>query len=140
MTVIVNAKTELVVPRSVRRRAGIKVGDKLEFKVSGGVIHIVPKLPSADDEYTPRQRAAVDRALAVGLEDIQKDRLRGPFETHGEMIEFLHRQTKSGAGKTPRTSNKVNAAPAYGRADSGLRGRACGRAKSVRQAVGVAAR
>jgi bifunctional DNA-binding transcriptional regulator/antitoxin component of YhaV-PrlF toxin-antitoxin module len=37
----------------VRRRAGIKTGDRVEFKVSGGVINIVPKLPSADDEYTP---------------------------------------------------------------------------------------
>ena len=40
----------LVVPPSVRRRAGIKAGDRLEFKVSGGIINIIPKLPSADDE------------------------------------------------------------------------------------------
>jgi len=29
MTVTVNAKTDLVVPRSVRRRAGIKAGDRI---------------------------------------------------------------------------------------------------------------
>ncbi len=105
MTVTVSAKTELVVPRSVRRRAGIKAGDKLEFKVSGGVIHIVPKLPPADNEYTPRQRRAIDRALAVGLDEIKKGRLHGPFETHEEMIEFLHRQTNSGEGKSKKPSN-----------------------------------
>jgi AbrB family looped-hinge helix DNA binding protein len=100
MTVIVNSKTDLIVPRSVRRRAGIKAGDKLEFKVSGGVIHILPKLPSADDEYTTRQRRAIDRALAVGLDDIKKGRLHGPFDTHEEMIEFLHRQANGAAGKS----------------------------------------
>ena len=53
MTVTVKNKTDLVVPGSVGRRAGIKAGDRLEFKVSGGIINIIPKLPAADDEYTP---------------------------------------------------------------------------------------
>ncbi len=92
MTVIVKPNADLVVPRSVRRRAGIKTGDRLEFKVSGGAINIVRKPATADDEYTPRQRRAVDRALADGMDDIQKGRLHGPFETHEAMIEFLHRQ------------------------------------------------
>src|SRR6266567_8910128 len=99
MTITVRSKTELVVPRSIRRRAGLKTGDKLEFKVSGGVIHIIPKLPSADDEYTPEQRRAVDRELTKGLEDI-KNRLHGPFDTHGSMIDFLHEQVKKGPRKT----------------------------------------
>ncbi len=94
MTITVRSKTELVVPRSIRRRAGLKTGDKLEFKVSGGVIHIILSLPSADDEYTPEQRRAVDRELTKGLEDIKKGRLRGPFDTHEAMIEFLHDQVK----------------------------------------------
>ena len=60
MTVTVNSKKELVVPQSVRRRAGFKSGDRLEFKVSGGIINIIPELPLADDEYTPAQRKVVD--------------------------------------------------------------------------------
>ena len=92
MTVIVKPNADLIVPRSVRRRAGIKAGDRLEFKVSGGAINIVRKSPSADDEYAPRQRGAVDRALAEGMDDIQKGRLHGPFETHEAMIDFLHGQ------------------------------------------------
>jgi bifunctional DNA-binding transcriptional regulator/antitoxin component of YhaV-PrlF toxin-antitoxin module len=102
MTVIVKSKTDLVVPRSVRRRAGMRAGDRLEFKVSGGVINIVPKLPSADDEYTPRQRRIIDRALAEGMDDIKKGRLHGPFETHEAMIDFLHRQTNSAQGKSKK--------------------------------------
>ena len=102
MTVIVKPNADLVVPRSVRRRAGIKAGDRLEFKVSGGAINIVRKLPSADDEYTPRQRRALDRALAEGMDDIEKGRLHGPFDTHEAMIEFLHRQTNAVQGKSKR--------------------------------------
>jgi bifunctional DNA-binding transcriptional regulator/antitoxin component of YhaV-PrlF toxin-antitoxin module len=51
-------------PKSVRRRAGIKPGDRLEFKVSGGIINITPKLASADDEYTPMQRRVINAQLA----------------------------------------------------------------------------
>jgi len=90
MTITVRSKAELIVPRSVRRRAGLKPGDKLEFQVSGSVINIIPKLPSADDEYTPEQRRAVDGEIAKGLEDIKKGRLHGPFDTHEAMIDFLH--------------------------------------------------
>ena len=53
MTTVVKKKTPIVVPESMRRRAGIKVGDRLEFRVSGGVINIIPQSQSADDEYTP---------------------------------------------------------------------------------------
>ena len=65
MTVAVknDNKTPLVVPPAVRRRARFKSGQELEFRVSGGVITIVPKLPAADDEYTPEQRRAIDAQL-----------------------------------------------------------------------------
>ncbi len=55
MTVAVknNNKTPLIVPLAVRRKAGFKSGQEREFKASGGVITIVPKLPTADDDYTP---------------------------------------------------------------------------------------
>ena len=66
MTVTVKSKTPLVVPPAVRRQAGLKSGQEIEFKVSGGVISIRPKLPTADDEYTPEQRRIVDAQLAEG--------------------------------------------------------------------------
>lgn len=95
MTITVKTKTGLLVPPSVQRRAGIKNGDRLEFKVSGGIITIVPKLPTADDEYTPEQRAIVDAQLAEGLEDIRKGRVSPKFDTVDEMLASLKASDKS---------------------------------------------
>ena len=44
MTVTLKPKTEITVPKSIRRKAGIKPGDQFEFRVSGHVITIAPKL------------------------------------------------------------------------------------------------
>ena len=94
MTVTVKNKTPLVVPPAVRRRAGLKSGQEIELKVSGGVISIRRKLPSADDEYTPEQRRIVDAQLAEGLADIKTGRVHGPFSTHKEFIASLHKEAK----------------------------------------------
>jgi len=94
MTVTVKNKTPLVVPTSVRRKAGLKSGQEVEFNVSGGVISIRPKLPAADDEYTPEQRRIVDAELAGGLADVKAGRIRGPFATHWEFIELLHKEAR----------------------------------------------
>jgi bifunctional DNA-binding transcriptional regulator/antitoxin component of YhaV-PrlF toxin-antitoxin module len=64
MTVTIKTKEPLVVPTSIRRKAGFKSGQALEFKASGGVITIVPK-PSPDDLQDrsevrdPKIRAAI---------------------------------------------------------------------------------
>lgn len=94
MTVLVNSKTGLVVPPSVRRQAGIRNGDQVEFRVSGGVISIVPKVPSTVDEETPAQRRMIDRDLAKGLADIKQGRLQGPFASHKEFTDSLHREAR----------------------------------------------
>ena len=101
MTVTVKNKTDLVVPPSVRRRAGIKPGDRLEFKVSGGIINIIPKLPSADDEYTPAQRRIID----AQLDEAEKRPFHGPFNTADEMIAHMKGQLKKRAAlkKTKRS-------------------------------------
>ncbi len=88
MGVVVSTKSELVVPRSVRRRAGLKSGQKVEFKVSGGVINIVPKLPVADDEYTPAQRRVIDARLRKA----RKGPYYGPFDSVDEMLASLKRK------------------------------------------------
>ena len=64
-------KTPLLVRPAVRRQAGLKSGDEIEFKVSGGVITILPKLPLADDVFTRKQRCLIDAELAEGLADIK---------------------------------------------------------------------
>jgi bifunctional DNA-binding transcriptional regulator/antitoxin component of YhaV-PrlF toxin-antitoxin module len=100
MNVTVKNKTPLVVPLAIRRRAGLKSGQELEFKVSGGVITILPKLPTADDEYTPEQRRVIDARLAEGLADIKAGRTFGPFSGADEMI--AHMETRA----TKRTTAK----------------------------------
>ena len=94
MTVTVKSKTPLVVPLAVRRQAGLKSGQEIEFKVSGGVISIYPKVPPADDEYTPEQRRIVDAQLAEGLAEIDAGQVHGPFATHKEFIASLHAEAK----------------------------------------------
>jgi len=75
MTVTVKNKTELVVPPSVQRQAGIQPGDRLEFKVSSGTITITPARPAA---YKPTKselaairkgEAAIARGESVSLTD-----------------------------------------------------------------------
>ena|SRR5689334_2299925 len=101
MTTVVKKQTPIVVPESLRRRAGIKVGDRLEFKVSGGIINIIPELPSADDEYMPAQRRAID----AQLKDAAKGPYYGPFETADAGIKFLRpeiRKRKTAKTKTTK--------------------------------------
>ena len=105
MTVILKNKTPLVVPPAIRREAGFKSGQEIEFRASGGVITIAPKLPSANDEYTAEQRRILTAQLAEGLADIKAGRVRGPFATHKEFIASLHEQAgKLGRKKTKRSA------------------------------------
>jgi bifunctional DNA-binding transcriptional regulator/antitoxin component of YhaV-PrlF toxin-antitoxin module len=90
MTVTVKNRTSLMVPPNVQRLAGIKRGDRLEFKVFNGVITIVPRLPAAGAAYTPRQRRIVDAQLA----EAEKGPFRGPFHTAGAMIADVDGQLK----------------------------------------------
>jgi len=102
MTFVVKTKPGTL-PDEVRQQAGIKIGDMLEFKVSGGVVTVLPKLPSADDEYTPEQRRIIDAQLAEGLADIKAGRVSRAFETHEEFIADLPKEAKRlNAKKTKR--------------------------------------
>jgi bifunctional DNA-binding transcriptional regulator/antitoxin component of YhaV-PrlF toxin-antitoxin module len=103
VTVIVKNKTPLVVPPAVRRQAGLKSGQEIEFRVSGGVISIHPKLSVADDEYTPEQRRIIDAQLAEGLADIKAGRTFGPFANADEMIAHMKaRVARRPAVKKPK--------------------------------------
>jgi antitoxin component of MazEF toxin-antitoxin module len=82
MTATVRNRIGLTVPPSVQHQAGFKTGDVVEFKVSGGAITIVPKLPRADDEYTPEQRRSID----AQLDEAEKGPFHGPFNTAEELI------------------------------------------------------
>ena len=96
LTVTVKNKTGLMVPPSVQRLAGIKNGDRLEFKVSFGTITIAPVQPAT---YKPTKsemaaiqngQAAIARGESVSLTDF----------LHG----LDHNRRKAGA----KTSRKVS--------------------------------
>jgi len=79
--VTVKNKYHVVIPRSVRKKLGVQVGDPLEAKVEGGKITFTPK-------------STVDRAIDEGLEDIRQGRVYGPFDTVGQMLASLKGKAK----------------------------------------------
>lgn len=80
MTVTVKDGLDLVVPPSVRRRAGIKTGDRLKFEVTAHAIVITPieppsYVPSKSElEAIRKGEAEIARGEYVGLNEI----LHGP--------------------------------------------------------------
>jgi AbrB family looped-hinge helix DNA binding protein len=88
--VTVKNKYQVVIPRSVRDQIGIHIGDLLEARVERGKVTFSPK-------------SVVDRAIAEGLEDIRKGRVKGPFDTVDEMLASLKgKRGKPSAGKSSR--------------------------------------
>jgi len=54
------------------------------------VINTIPELPTAEDEYTPAQRRAMDARLTKA----RKGPYYGPFTTVDAAIQFLHKEIK----------------------------------------------
>ena len=66
MTVTVKNKTPLVVPNRVRREAGFKTGDRVQFKASRGAVTILHKPltnQDPDDTLTAAEAKKVRHAL-----------------------------------------------------------------------------
>jgi bifunctional DNA-binding transcriptional regulator/antitoxin component of YhaV-PrlF toxin-antitoxin module len=66
MTAVVKDKMPLTVPDKVRRRAGFKPGDRVEFRVSRGLVTILSKDfvgETADDTLTAEEARKVRHAL-----------------------------------------------------------------------------
>ena len=82
----VKEKYQVTLPASVRRKAGLAVGDLLEADVEGKKITLTPK-------------SFVDRELALALEDVRKGRVYGPFSSAKEVIRSLHREAKKSRRK-----------------------------------------
>jgi bifunctional DNA-binding transcriptional regulator/antitoxin component of YhaV-PrlF toxin-antitoxin module len=80
----------LVAPSAIRRKAGLKGGDELEFKAASAVITTSRKLPVAGDEYTPAQRRIIDARLT----EARKGPYHGPFETAEEAIRFIRKEIR----------------------------------------------
>jgi len=73
-------KTEITVPKSVRRKAGFKPGEQVDFKVSERSITIVPK-PTPDEIEDERELRdpKVRRIIRQGYEEFLAGKSR-PIE------------------------------------------------------------
>jgi hypothetical protein len=106
MTVAVKHRKPIVVSPAALRQAGFKSGQELEVRVTGGAITILPKLPIADDDYTPAERRAIDRGIAASEKDYKEGRSYGPFKTHEEFISALHAEAANLRGKKRKRAAK----------------------------------
>ena len=73
--ITIKDKYQIVIPKRVRAKMRVRVGDLLEAHVERGKITLTPK-------------SLVDRGIDESLEDFRQGRSYGPF-THKESIAFL---------------------------------------------------
>lgn len=93
MTTTVKREAELVVPTSLQRQAGIKKGDRLEFKVSPRTITITA-IPSPTYKPTKTELAAIRKGEA--------EIARGESVTLAELLHDLGRRRRKGRTKAAR--------------------------------------
>jgi bifunctional DNA-binding transcriptional regulator/antitoxin component of YhaV-PrlF toxin-antitoxin module len=96
VTTIVKNKAEVVVPRSIRRQAGIKAGDQLEFQASSRRITITARQPA----YAPTKAEA--EAIRKGEAEIA----RGEFVTLHDLLDDLDNPRRKGGAKAARKSSR----------------------------------
>ena len=96
MTTIVKNKAEVVVPRSIRRQAGIKAGDQLEFKASDRSITIA----AVEPVYRPTKAEAA--AICKGEAEIA----RGEFVTLNELLNDLDTRRRKGSAKATQKNSR----------------------------------
>lgn len=81
MITVVKSKLPIVIPATVQRRAGLKAGDRVEFRVSGNIITVQPETVAKEEDYTSAQRRLIDARLA----EARKGPHYGPFDSVAEM-------------------------------------------------------
>src|SRR5438552_17877947 len=91
-------KGQVTIPTAVRRQAGLSKGDLVNFAFQRGKIVITPQLvidrskfPTADDEYTPAQRRAIDASLTKA----EGGPFYGPFKNGAEVAAFMKKRLRS---------------------------------------------
>lgn len=88
----VKNKFQVVIPRKIRERIRLRVGDLLEASVERGKIKFSPKM-------------VVDRGFAESLADFKAGRSYGHFSSRGEVVTSLHQESaklRSKKRKFPR--------------------------------------
>jgi bifunctional DNA-binding transcriptional regulator/antitoxin component of YhaV-PrlF toxin-antitoxin module len=93
MTVTVKTGSDLVVPPSVQRRAGIRAGDRLKFKVTQHAILITPV---ESPVYRPSKTELA--AIRLGEAEIA----RGEYVTLSDILHDLDRPRRKRSAKATR--------------------------------------
>jgi antitoxin component of MazEF toxin-antitoxin module len=85
----------MTIPSTVRAAVGLCEGDLVSVRAIGNKIVITPQLvidrskfPTANDEYSPAQRRAIDASLA----ESEKGPFFGPFKSGAEVAAFVKRK------------------------------------------------
>jgi bifunctional DNA-binding transcriptional regulator/antitoxin component of YhaV-PrlF toxin-antitoxin module len=94
MAIAAKSKTELVVPSSLQRKAGIKPGDRLEFKVSPGTITITVR--AFHETYKP------SRAEFAAIRDGEAAIASGDYVTLSELSHDLDSNRRKASAKKSR--------------------------------------
>ena len=97
MTVTLKPKSEITVPKSIRRKAGIKPGDRVEFSVSGRVINITPKL--SPDELQD-EREIRDPKIRAAIRKSHQEFLAGKSRPIEEL--FAERAARAASSRSRR--------------------------------------
>ena len=97
----VQHKGQVTIPSRLRQQAGISEGDIVEATFQRGHIVLTPKVvldrgvfSTADGEYTPAQRRAINARLAKADKEIKSGRVLGPFDNADDMIASIERELK----------------------------------------------
>jgi AbrB family looped-hinge helix DNA binding protein len=85
-SVTVNKKFQVVIPRGVREKIGVAVGDILEARVERGKITFRPK-------------SALERGIEESLEDFRQGRFYGPFDSIEATIASLKSEIRKRAAR-----------------------------------------
>ncbi len=104
----IHRKGQMTLPSRFRAALGVADGSIVELTLKQGKAILTPKLvidrsgfPTADNDYTPAQRRAIDRGIAQSEREYQQGRGFGPFATHEELIASLHKHSAKPRKKKP---------------------------------------
>jgi len=99
----VGSKHQVVIPKAVRTKLGVKPGDYVEisFRRKSAVIKrkkVADDVPYTDEPIGPKTRAAIQQAL----DEVEEGKVEGPFHSAEQLVAHLHQ----GARPTARTKER----------------------------------
>ncbi len=99
-------KTPLVVPVPCGGQRDSRARRSSKSRHPAASLPFFPKLPNANDEYTPEQRRTIDARLKEALEEVKQGHTAGPFITAEEMIASLKRELKQSRTKESKSRSR----------------------------------